>query len=213
MGYDHGNFQNRMRARELLRVLKGRITDAPDLETASPLGDRSLAYWRLSKVTGVHVYRTPDGWIGDLVFKDMPPGIGSILGTSEPRATRALAIEDILGLLSSCAERDKLPEPDPEDRILHFDFDGVAVPVTFGDILYCGARAREMLLSREEVFECLSEIRREAAGDEPLMPEALDGLPAETRELLITSCASALALKIPRFDPIGLDTPAMSLRH
>ncbi|KQO70808.1 hypothetical protein ASF22_16195 [Methylobacterium sp. Leaf87] len=115
MAYKYRNPQNRMRAAALLRHLKGQLIDVTgvQIETFTNTAASAEAYWQLSKACGVHVYQEHDGWHADLEFKDLPKGIPVLIGMPVPVATRAEAIESVVGMMSICAQRDAVPPPDP----------------------------------------------------------------------------------------------------
>lgn len=82
-----------------------------------------------ANVKGAKVYRgAKGGWIGDVVFKNMPPGFADTLGTSvaHPHQTEKEAYRAVVNILAGviCAERQEKPA----------GYDGTAV-FPFHDLL------------------------------------------------------------------------------
>lgn len=94
MAYDHSKYENRLRASAVLKDLKGKLIDvgAPTIEVRTMTAESSMAWWRLSKVAGVHVYPEGGGWQADVAFKDLPPGVPRIIGSPEIYPTRQAAL-------------------------------------------------------------------------------------------------------------------------
>jgi hypothetical protein len=87
----------------------------PTIEIKTMTAESSMAWWRISKVAGVHVYREREGWHPDVVFKDLPRGVPTILGSPELYPTRQEALRGAIDHLSILAVNDKMPLPDTED--------------------------------------------------------------------------------------------------
>lgn len=227
MGYDHGNRQNRMKAGTLLADMKSRFPSlfAPSTRDAflNMLLQDATPYWRLSNVTGVHVYQAAGGWHADLSFKNLPVGMPTIVGTTEPRASRREAMVSALSQLSICAERQHLPLPTPGNEFLWFRFDEVAVAVDPGIVaelvtwpeLPGAGRSVEVLRDRFANF------RRMASGDEAMTTDAYDALPGFVRNQIRIACTFAFVHGMSEFtrdDPAWMaDTvemaPGSSMTH
>lgn len=205
MGYKHSNPQNRSRAVALLRHLKGQLIDVTgvQVELFSNTATSSETYWQLSKAYGVHLYQEDGGWHADLEFKDLPPGIGTIIGTPAPVATRAEAIECVVGMMSICAQRDSVPPPDPATGLRWFRFDEHEVPVDAGMLADYMKQARAFGVTREDAMAELMLMRSEIAGLGPMTRDAWAETSFENRYQACKVCCMAMALGIREttFDP------------
>ncbi|MGU3465559.1 hypothetical protein ACLBXO_11955 [Methylobacterium sp. C33D] len=198
MGYKHTNPQNRMRAAALLRHLKGRLIDVTGVrvEMFSNTAASAEAYWQLSKARGVHLYQEGGGWHADLEFGGLPPGIGTIIGTPAPVATRAEAIESVVGMMSICAQRDTVPPPDPATGLRWFRFDEHEVPVDAGMLADYMEKAKAFGVTRNDAVVELMLSRREIAGSGPVTRDAWAAASFESRYQACKVCCMAMALGI-----------------
>ena len=205
MGYDYSHPENRRRAASLLHQLKGRLHDVAGVrvEALSNAYASAEAYWQLSKASGVHVYRSGDGWHADLEFQDLPRGIPDIIGTPAPAPTRAEALESVVGMMSMCAQRDAVPPPDPATGLRWFRFDEHEIPVDAAMLADYVGRAASFGVTQEDAFEELAYLRLEIAGSGPVTPEAWRIASFESRYEACKACCMAMALGIrqTRFDP------------
>lgn len=206
MGYDHHNPQNRMKAASLLRQLKGQMIDVTGVtvEALSNTYAAAEAYWQLSKAAGVHVYREGAGWHADLVFKDLPKGVPHIVGTPAPVPTRAEAIESVVGMMSICAQRDRIPPPDPATGLRWFRFDELEVPVDPGMLRDYAARVPEVDFTKDDILRELAGLRAEIAGDGPVTRSVWDAAPFQTRYDACRMCCAAMAFGVLQ---VGLPAP------
>lgn len=218
MGYKHSNPQNRMRAAALLRHLKGQLVDVTgvEVELFSNTAASAEAYWQLSKARGVHLYQEGGGWHADLEFKDLPPGVGTIIGTPAPVATRAEAIESVVGMMSICAQRDSVPPPDPATGLRWFRFDEHEIPVDAGMLADYMERAKSFGVTRDDAVAQLMLMRSEIAGAGPVTRDDWAAAPFETRYQACKVCCMAMALGIrqtvhgPGLEPeAGMAAPGM----
>lgn len=82
-----------------------------------PIG-QVAPYARIENVSGVEIYQTPakDGWIADILLRNVPDGMSDAFGTAiaEPLRTRAEAEDCALHLLAiTIVNSAKSPAPEP----------------------------------------------------------------------------------------------------
>jgi len=211
MKYNHRNPQNRTRAAALLRQLKGQLVDVTGatVTAVSNTAASSEAHWQLSKASGVHVYQQDGGWHADLVFKDLPVGVPSVIGTPEPVATRAEAIESVVRMMSICAQRDGVPLPAPAGEMRWFRFDEHEVPIHAGLLADYVEQAKGLNTNPDDLIEDLEAIRLEITGGSPVTAMEWDAADFDTRYHAIKLCHIAMANGIMELTYSGPATPGL----
>lgn len=213
MSYKHGNPQNRMRASALLRQLKGQLVDVTGVkvEAVSNTAAWSEAYWQLKNASGVHVYHQDGGWHADMVFKDLPEGIPTVIGTPAPLPTRAEAIESVVGMMAICAQRDNVPPPAHEATMRWFRFDEHEVPVHPKLLADYVEQQKTLQADPADIIADLEELRAEIAGDGPVTSQAWDATDFDTRYDAVKLCYIAMALGVRQltFDPSAANERGM----
>ncbi|TGE02645.1 hypothetical protein [Methylobacterium nonmethylotrophicum] len=205
MGYKHYIPQNRAKAAALLRQLKGQLVDVTgvQVEARSNVFAAAEAYWQLSKASGVHLYQVGAGWHADLEFKGLPPGVPTIVGTPEPVATRAEAIESVVGMMSICAQRDNVPPPDPATGLRWFRFDDHEVPVDPRMLEHFASRVPVVKFDASHVRRELDLLRADISGDAPVTADAWAAADFQLRYDACRMCCAAMAFGIMQvsYDP------------
>ena len=205
MGYKHSNPQNRAKAASLLRQLKGQLVDVTGVrvEALSNVYAASEAYWQLSKAAGVHLYQEGGGWHADLEFKGLPHGIPRIVGTPEPVATRAEAIESVVEMMSMCAQRDNVPPPDPATGLRWFRFDEHQIPVDPRMLQHFVSRVPEVAFDADHIRKELDLLRADISGDAPVTADAWEAAEFQLRYDASRMCCAAMAFGIMQmsYDP------------
>jgi len=105
-------YMDHVRAKELLShllpIARSKLTEGSIRGEAKSLVAKSQApYYSEDRMAGIHIYHAPlGGWIADLIFRDMPPGIPNALGTPvhSPFRTREEAREGAIGMLAAILE-------------------------------------------------------------------------------------------------------------
>ncbi|GGF62546.1 hypothetical protein GCM10007301_22840 [Azorhizobium oxalatiphilum] len=202
MSYAHAKMSNRIRAKSLLESLKLRLSDAHEakIEEMSGTTDPLPIWWRLSKVDGVHIYSTPEGWFTDIVFKGLPSEVPDICGSTEPTPSRQDAIFEALGLLAAFAKTDLLPLP-PEEKaeLLWFKFDDIEVPVLAASILPWRQELMDEGYTVERARRRLAFLRDQACGERALTKKVFSRLSEIEQKQIEICCAIAMAMGLPRF--------------
>jgi hypothetical protein len=190
-----------MRAAALLRHLKGQLIDVTgvQIETFTNTAASAEAYWQLSKACGVHVYQEHDGWHADLEFKDLPKGIPVLIGMPVPVATRAEAIESVVGMMSICAQRDAVPPPDPETGLRWFRFDQHEVPIHPKLLADYTLQAQTLLTDPADIYADLEDIRMEITGGGPVTSRNWEAAAFESRYAALKICHVAMANGMRQF--------------
>lgn len=201
MAYLHGIRPNRRRAAMLLEHLKGRLIDAGRAieKPMTMQAATASTHWRLSKVSGVHVYESGDGWNADLTFEGLPLGIPAVIGNAVPCASRIAALESAVRQLSLCAEREKVFQASFDTSMRWFVFDEVEVPVDPAYLPDVAARLAEKGFTAEQASERLAYLRHVIAGDGPVTGDKIEAAPPRTRERLAVACEVAMALGRTQF--------------
>lgn len=205
MGYKHHNPQNRAKAASLLGQLKGQIVDVTgvQVEARSNVFAAAEAYWQLSKASGVHLYKVGDEWHADLEFKGLPLGVPTIVGTPEPVATRAEAVESVVEMMSICAQRDNVPPPDPATGLRWFRFDDHQVPVDPQMLEHFASRIPAVAFDAMHIRKELDLLRTDISGDAPVTAEAWAAAEFQLRYDACRMCCAAMAFGIMQvsYDP------------
>jgi hypothetical protein len=111
MSYDYDAYT--VEAADLLRqVLPEALKAAEGAKgvAMSPLGNAFFDHATLERMRGVHVYRGErGGWFADLTFRDMPPGITSVIGTpvSMPCHSRGEALAQVIHMVAMVVATEK----------------------------------------------------------------------------------------------------------
>ena len=201
MTYDHSKYENRLRASAVLKDLKGKLIDvgAPTIEVRTMTAESSMAWWRLSKAAGVHVYHEGGGWQADIVFKDLPPGVPRIIGSPEIYPSRQAALAGAIETLSIMAVTDKMPLPAAEDGYRWFKFDGMEIPIQADLIKDFPERLAAEGYTDLQVRARLARLRHELADDRPLTAKIFNALSQDDRNNIRIVCGIALALGVHQF--------------
>lgn len=201
MTYDHSKYENRLRASALLKDLKGKLIDVgvPTIDVRTMTAESSMAWWRLSKVAGVHIYHESGGWQADVMFKDLPPGVPRIIGSPEIYSTRQAALAGAIETLSIMAVTDKMPLPGTEDGYRWFKFDGMEIPVQADLIKDFPERLAAEGYTALQVRGRLARLRHELADDRPMTTKIFKALDQDDRNSIRIVCGIALALGVHQF--------------
>lgn len=198
MTYDHSKYENRLRASAVLKDLKSKLIDVgvPTIDVRTMSAESSMAWWRLSKVDGVHVFHEGGGWQADVVFKDLPPGVPRIIGSPEIYPTRQAALAGAIETLSIMAVTDRMPLPDTDDGYRWFKFDGMEVPVRADLIKDFPERLAAEGYTPLQVRARLARLRHELADDHPMTTKIFKTLDEDDRNSIRIVCGIALALGV-----------------
>lgn len=194
MTYDHSRPENRLSASALLQELKGKLTDigTSTLDVKTMTAASALEWWRLSKVEGVHVYQNDDGWHADIVFKDLPPGVPTIIGNPGSYQTRSAALKGAIRQISILAVNDKLPQPRPREGFRWFKFDNIEVPVNAELIESSPERLGAEGYTDFKAKGRLAWFRHQFAGDKPMTAKIFQSLDQDDQNSIRIACAIAL---------------------
>jgi hypothetical protein len=205
MSYDYKNPTNRKVAAQLLKQLwplaEEEARKQPGLMSpGSATGRASLGQFTAAKCTGIHIYQGRlGGWFADLEFRDLPVGVGNVIGTpaQTPLASREQAIGTAVSILASCLN---LPKPEgPEDAIdAVFAFDDIEMAVPAEMLRMLRARIGE-LPTADEARIVLEKARSDYAGGGPLTGEIAQGLSDDALKMIRFACAIALLAGLPRY--------------
>jgi len=201
MTYDHSKYENRLRASAVLKGLKSKLIDVgvPAIEVRTMTAESSMAWWRLSKVAGVHVYHEAGGWQADVVFRNLPPGVPTIIGSPEIYATRQAALAGAIKTLSIMAATDKMPLPGAEDGYRWFKFDGIEIPIQADLIKDFPERLAAEGYTDLQVRARLARLRHELADDRSMTTKIFKALDQDDRNSIRIVCGIALALGVHQF--------------
>ena len=182
----------------------------------SPLGGAFFDHATVERLRGVHVYRGErGGWFGDLTFRDMPPGITSVIGTpvDMPCSSREEALGQATHLVAVLVATDRVrasgarPGP-PRDPV--FLMGGTQITIkaaALAEIARLGD-PDEGYVSRR-----LDELMRRHAPDGRLEESSLDGLAPMEKAKFMAVVAMALLLGMGRWpepDEAAPGAPAMA---
>lgn len=201
MDYNHSKLENRMRAKTLLDQLKRRLVDVSGatIEVATGTAQVSMEWWRLSKAAGVHVYAAKDGWHCDIVFKDLPIGIPTIVGSAVPYPSRGEALEHAVQQLSLMAVNDKLPTPAATDGVRYFKFDNIEIPV---GAAMMATFPKDLAAEGYTEFQArgrLAYFRHAIANDRPMSGRIFNSLEPELQARITVACGIAMTYGIQKF--------------
>lgn len=201
MSYDHSKNENRFRASALLQELKGKLTDVgtSTLNVKTMTAASSLEWWRLSKVEGVHVYLTDDGWHVDVTFKDLAPGVPTMIGSPGSYQSQSAALKGAIRQLSLLAVNDKLPQPCPREGFRWFKFDNVEVPVNAELIENFPERLAAEGYTDFKAKGRLAWFRHQLADDKPMTAKIFQSLAQDDQNSIRIACAIALSLGVHQF--------------
>ncbi|MGO4175737.1 hypothetical protein [Bosea sp. TAF32] len=181
--------------------MKGKLTDigTSTLDVKTMTAASSLEWWRLSKVEGVHVYQVDNAWHADVTFKDLPPGVSTMIGSPGSYQSQSAALKAAVRQLSILAVNDKLPQPRPREGFRWFKFDSVEVPVnaelieTFPEKLAAEGYTDFKAKCR------LAWFRRQLADDKPMTAKIFQSLDQDDQNSIRIACAIALSLGVHQF--------------
>lgn len=205
MGYKYGNPTNRMRASEMLRRLlpeakKLAEKSSYSMETTSVVGEASLKWYRTEHCRGVHIYQgDKGGWFADLEFTNLPDGIPAVIGTPSvaPNRTREEAVKSAISMLAMMMDT-PTPTVSPQDAKVVFALDDMNVILP--SALIAKMRAiREEPPSHDYIIERFEEVRKQFTGGEPFNEERMNSLSKENQMTVVTLCAMALLIGMPRY--------------
>lgn len=201
MSYDHSRPENRLRASALFQELKGKLIDigTSTLDVKTMTAASSLEWWPLSKVEGVHVYRACDGWHADVTFKDLAPGVPTMIGSPGSYESQSAALKGAIRQLSILAVNDKLPQPRPREDFRWFKFDNVEVPVNAELIETFPERLAAEGYTDFKAKGRLAWFRHQLADDKPMTATVFQSLDQDYQNSIRIACAIALGLGVHQF--------------
>jgi hypothetical protein len=126
------NYQDRVRAKNLLRVLlkKAEAVAEDDkidfrFDVNPAVLHAAMQYVHRNNLAGVDLFQDNNGkWIADIILKNVPPGYGNRVGThaDHPHATRQEAVETAVCLLSHIVKTSPSAAADvPDPAFTFFD--------------------------------------------------------------------------------------------
>jgi hypothetical protein len=211
MGYKYGNASNKIRAAELLRRIRPKAAEiyektkdtAVPLKPETAIGMASLKWYTADKCVGVHVYQGDNGgWFADLAFKDLPPGIGDVLGTPTlfPNRDRQAAIATAIEFLAKVMANQQSPQS-PDDTV-PFSFDKITVFIPTEMVAEMKKDIEAVPGKRpsaDAVALLLEDLRKQFAQGGPFTSEVMDRLSAQEQGKVFNRCSMALAIGMPRY--------------
>lgn len=153
----------------------------------------------VSKVEGVHVYQADNGWHADVAFKDLPPGVPTIIGSLGSYQTRSAALKGAARQLSILTENDKLPLPVSREGFRWFKFDNVEVPVNAELIETFPERLAAEGYTDFKAKGRLAWFRHQFADDNPMTAKIFQSLDQDDQNSIRIACTIALALDVHQF--------------
>lgn len=201
MSYNHSRHENHLRASALLQELKGKLRDVgtSTIDVKTMTAASSLEWWRLSKVEGVHVYQADDGWHADVTFKNLPPGVPTMIGSPGSYQSQSAALKGAVRQLSILAVNDKLPLPCTQEGFRWFKFDNVEVPVNAELIETFPERLAAEGYTDFKAKGRLAWFRHQLADDKPMTAKIFQSLDQEDQNSIRIACAIALSLGVHQF--------------
>jgi hypothetical protein len=181
------------------------VKRAPELSgftsQQSALGENTMKYLHVNRLTGVHVYQGErGGWYFDLSFKDLPAGVPNIIGqpVAFPLETREQAIDGAVSMIAVLINRkDEAPAPE-EGAMALFPFDDVVLQLP-SEMIEAIKNAPIPPPEPGYARTRLDEIRDEVWGGGPLTAEIMDRLDREQRARVLAVVAMAICEGIVRW--------------
>lgn len=127
------------RARAEYRVRK------PSMGLFQYMGNNGHHY-KLRRVVGVHICRSDIGFLADLIFKNLPPGLGTIWGTpsQNPHTTYEGAEAHAVTMLTlTMAAEDGLFTPEKDEGLALFDLEGLHFQYKQDQVAQAAARLND----------------------------------------------------------------------
>lgn len=201
MSYDHSTHENRLRASTLLQELKGKLSNVgtSTIDAKTMTAASSLEWWRLLKVEGVHVYQADDGWHADVTFKNLPPGVPTMMGSVGSYQSQSAALKSAVRQLSILAVNDKLPLPPTQEGYRWFKFDNVEVPVNADLIAAFPERLAAEGYTDFKAKGRLAWFRHQLADDKPMTAKIFQSLDQDDQNSIKIACAIALSFSVHQF--------------
>jgi Uncharacterized protein conserved in bacteria len=217
MPYDHSKFDNRRKAFFMLKKLlpeAERLAATFDLsgKSMTPIMDALSPHLHITRVAGVHIYKgDKGGWFFDIVFKDLPPGLPTIIGqpSSMPCETREEAEKAATNMLAALVQQRDKPLPDQVEAEAVFQFDEVYIYIPTEIV---ASLERSGAPDLGYVRQRLAEIRKAFAGDGVMTKEVVDRLNDDQMTRLYAVVAMAVAAGIIRW-PEPDEAPPRSRKH
>ena len=196
----------------LKRVLAGVFEESQGAKGVplSPLGGALFDHASVARMKGVHVYRGErGGWFADLTFRDMPPGITSVIGTPSdmPCHSREEAMAQVTSLVAVVVATEKARASSPRtgppaDPV--FLLGGMQITIkaaALAEISSLGAPDERYVTRR------LDELMRLHAHDGKLDASSLDRLAPMDRAKFMAVVVMALMVGMGRWPEIAEAAP------
>lgn len=202
MSYDYKNPVNAGQAYLLLAELQDHVPRGlahiqGHADTFELQSEKSTApWWRISKASGVHVFKEDEGWKSVVSFKDMPIGMADLVRAGRGFASRDEAIGAAIVVLAGCTRRELTPLPDETDNDLrYFIFDDVEFGVPLWRVKhFSGEILRVGRMSEDDILGELAYLRHVLTGGEPVTRAVFERVRSEQALAALVLRISAIAL-------------------
>lgn len=205
MAYNIKSMDNRRKAKRNLERLIAEVETLPvpqslEMQAFSGVGKASAHYLTLENASEVHIYSEgPERWYADVVFKNVPSGFASVIGTPTkmPVKSQHEATEFARHLIMSLRHAKKETSP-PEDIAFEFDQTTLKIPVQLYQEMVAKQQEMEQEFADEYIVDLMQRARLAVGG--PITPERMEAASSNARIQVIvaaTICSLSGRLRWP----------------
>jgi len=205
MAYNIKSMDNRRKARRNLERLIAEVEALPvpqslEMQAFSGVGKASEHYMTLENAAEVHIYSEgPERWYADVVFKNVPNGFASVIGTPTkmPVKSQHEANEFAKHLIMSLRYAKTETTP-PEDVAFEFDETTLSIPVKLYQEMAEKQREMEQSFPDEYIVDLMDRARSAIGGT--ITPERMEAASFDDRLKVIvaaTICSLSGRLRWP----------------